>query len=414
MKRNSEFLILSPSRRYFLKNLMLGAFSTFASFEETLLKVEKEENRLKKGQMFYRRLGRTGLFISEISLGGSPLPDWDLFLRIIERGVNYIDTSSSYNNGNSERQIGRLFKEVGRDKVYVGTKFHLSGRWTGESIIKSVEGSLERLKTDYIDVLLIHGAENEEDLTDERVLKAFERLKKEGKYRFRGLSCHSNHHRVLRRAVDCGYYDMIQLGYNVFDMEEGKRGVEVYEDYLEESGIKGLLNFSRAKDVGIIAMKTLKIGGKRQNLEKYKTGSISLFQAMLKWVLENRNITSVVTEMLTYEQMAEDLAASGTSLTNEERRNLFRHVAENSSDYCHLCGLCQRICPSQVKTTAILRSLAYHENYGKIHLAKETYSQLKPEETASFCQRCGKCERACPYGVSVQKKIREAQRILIG
>ena len=60
--------------------------------------------------MVYRRLGRTGLLISEISLGGSPLPDERLFFRLIERGINYIDASESYENGNVERLIGRAFK----------------------------------------------------------------------------------------------------------------------------------------------------------------------------------------------------------------------------------------------------------------------------------------------------------------
>jgi predicted aldo/keto reductase-like oxidoreductase len=400
-----------PSRRVFLKNLIfMTSSATLASAKPFL--GEKENNRLKKGEMFYRRLGRTNLLVSEISLGGSPVPEEALLHQIIERGVNYIDTSCTYMNGNSERMIGRLCKSIGRDKVYVGTKFHLRRNWNEESIIDSVNGSLRRLDTDYIDVLLVHGARNEEHLTDERVIGAFEKLKKQGKYRFRGLSCHTNHHRVVKKAVECGYYDMIQLGYNVFDIQDTEKEIKTYDDYLGESGIRHLISLASSKNVGIIAMKTLKVGGRRQNLAKYKTGNTSLFQAMLKWALENKNLSSAVIEMLTYEEMEEDLSVVGLPLSEEERKNLFCYVAENSEDFCHTCGLCQESCPSSIKTTEILRYLAYHEGYGKRALAKKAYSKLKPEQTAFSCQDCGECEKACLYGVAVRKRIREAHRIL--
>jgi uncharacterized protein len=361
--------------------------------------------------MWYRRLGRTGLFISEISLGGSPLPDWSLFREIIERGVNYVDTSTSYGNGNSERQIGRLFKEAGRDKAFVCTKVHLRGSWNEESILSSVEGSLRRLQTDYLDVLSIHGAERPEELVDEKVTGAFERLKKEGKCRFIGLSCHSNHESVVRTAVDCGRYDMVQVGYNIFDIEEPSQNVETYDDYLGVSRMRDLIEFAASREVGVVAMKTLKVGGRRQNLDRYRTGTSSLFQAMLKWVLENRHVSSAVTEMLNREQMEEDLAVPGTAATSEERSALLRHVAEAGRDYCRLCGRCRKRCPSHLATTDILRFLAYHESYGKTAAARSGYSRLPAAETALGCRDCGLCEKACPYGVQIRAGLSKAQAI---
>lgn len=403
---------LPQSRRQFIKNLACAASSAAVSSLKPLSVQGTGAHRIKKGDMYYRRLGRTNLFVSEISLGGSPIPEDPILYKAFERGVNYIDTSHDYMNGNSERKIGKLCTDVGRGNIYVATKFHIRGKWDAQSIIDSVNGSLQRLKSDYIDVLLIHGAENEADLTEEKVISAFEKLKKEGKYRFRGLSCHSNHHRVVKRAVECGYYDMIQLAYNVFDIQEAERDIKVYDDYLGESGIRHIISLAHSKDVGIIAMKTLKVGGKRQNLDRYKTGTTSLLQAMLKWVLENENVTSAVTEMLSFEQLEEDLSAVGNPLSASERKNLFRFVAENSHNYCHLCGLCQSSCPARVKTTTILQVLAYYENYGKEIAAKRAYAQLKPHHTALSCLNCGECERECPYRVSVRMRIREAQRVL--
>jgi predicted aldo/keto reductase-like oxidoreductase len=363
--------------------------------------------------MWYRRLGRTGLYISEISLGGSPLPDPSLFREIVERGVNYVDTSTSYGNGNSERQIGRFFKEAGRDKLFVCTKFHLRGGWDGNSILRSVEGSLLRLQTDYVDILAVHGADRPEDLVDEKVTAAFERLKKEGKTRFCGLSCHSNHDRVVRTAVDCGRYDMVQVGYNVFDIEEPSQNVETYDDYLGVSRMRDLIRYAASHEVGVIAMKTLKVGGRRQNLDRYRTGTSSLFQAMLKWVLEDRHVSSAVTEMLNRQQMEEDLAAVGVPLTSEERSALWLHVAENGRDYCRLCGRCHEQCPSRIAISDILRFLAYQENYGKAAAARTGYSALSPAETALGCRDCGSCEKACPYGVRIRAKIKKAHAVLV-
>lgn len=368
--------------------------------------------RLQKDGMFYRRLGRTDLLVSEISLGSSPLPDPTLLRALVDRGVNYIDTSHNYENGNAERQIGRLIKDVGRDKVRVATKFHVSDRDTSASIVASAHGSLRRLGTDTIDVLMIHGAETADVLVDERVLAAYEQLKREGAYRFRGLSCHANHDEVVRKAVTCGLYDMVQVGYNVFDIQETARDVETYPDYLGASGIRGLLELAHSRDVGVIAMKTLKVGGRRQNLEKYKTGTASLYQAMLKWVLADARVASAVTEILNRQQMEEDLGAAGAKLAAAERTTLVRYVRENGKDYCHGCARCKRACPSGVATTAILHALAYHESYGKTDRARDSYASLGSGEKASACRDCGECEKACPYGVAVRSRVREAGRIL--
>jgi predicted aldo/keto reductase-like oxidoreductase len=159
-------------------------------------------------------------------------------------------------------------------------------------------------------------------------------------------------------------------------------------------------------------MKTLKVGGRRQNLERYRAGTSSVFQAMLKWVLENRDVSSAVTEILNREQMEEDLAVVGTALTPAEKSALWLHVAENNRDYCRLCGRCRERCPSGIATTDVLRFLAYDESYGKTAPARSGYRGLPPARTLAACRDCGACEKACPYGVRIRARLRAAHAIL--
>jgi hypothetical protein len=404
-----------PGRRSFLKTLAAGTAAAVAGRSLPVFGQERPSPALPVGPgkivrdgMVYRRLGRTGLHISEISLGGSPLPDERLLFRLIERGINYLDTSESYENGNVERLAGRAFKAFGRDRIMVHTRFHLRDRSTEAGIIASVEASLRRLGTDRVEVLGIHGVEDPKDLTDGRVLGAFEKLKAQGKFLFRGVTCHVNQHTVVPEAVASGLYDMVQIGYNVFDIQETEKDVKAYSDYLGESGVRRLIDLAAAKDVGVTAMKVLKVGGRRQDLAGTATGGTTLFQAMLKWALADDRVAAVVTEILNESQMEEDLAVVGRPLTAADRRVLHDHVAANTRGTCHFCGLCQAACPAGVRTADISRSLTYAESYGKTERARSEYRGISGERGARACRDCGACERACPYGVPVRDRTRHA------
>jgi predicted aldo/keto reductase-like oxidoreductase len=422
-----DLLDHSPKRRVLLQRLAAGASASLAlhapgaslgaSPDDTARaegKIQAAPSRRREGDMVYRRLGRTNLWISEISLGGSPLPDERLLFGLLDRGVNYIDMSDSYENGNAERKTGRAVKRFGRDKIHIHTRFHLQGPWTEASIIASVEGSMRRLAVDNVDILGIHGVEKPEHLTDDRILGAFEKLKTRGIYRFRGLTCHVNSHAVIPRAVESGLYDMVQIGYNVFDIQETEKNVQTYSDYLGESGIRKLIDLCRTRDIGVTAMKVLKIGGRRQTLTADQTAG-GLFPAMLKWALENDHVASVVTEILNEEQMEQDLGAVGKSLTVAERRRLYEHVAVNTRDYCHFCGSCEVACPAGMPTARMSRSLVYLESYGKPDRAVEEYRGALGEGTsAPVCADCGACERACPYGLPVRARTRRAKALKSG
>jgi len=403
------------NRRTFIKRSALTVIGTQLPAAALLAQgdeKEKEKGSVKtqEGGMLYRSLGKTGLKLSEISLGGSPVPPEPVFVKALEMGVNYIDTSSSYMNGNSERMIGKLIKGK-RDRFHVATKVHTGrkGRSRKELILEA-EGSLARLGSDYVDIMLVHGASSPEILADEEVLAAFEKLKKDGKIRFTGASCHRDPVKVLSPAIESGLYDMVTIGYNAYSGIGVKDG-EKYDDYLAVSGIEKVISFARKKNVGVIAMKTM-AGGERQNLKRFETGGSSLAQAKLKWVLENRGVCAIITEMLSFDVLNENLSVSGKRISSREKEELEEHVKATSRGYCRMCGRCASACPSGIKIPDILRFAAYYNGYGKKLSARQAYRNLPSKRTVSGCEKCGRCEAGCPFEVRVVEKLGYAHAML--
>ena len=184
---------------------------------------------------FYRRLGRTGLKVSPVCLGtdnfANPTPE-DESARIIDcaidNGINLIDTSNSYADGECENIIGRALKANGRrDDVILATKVHYPVGRKGindrgnsrKHIIKACEDSLQRLQTDYIDIYQTHRVCLDTDL--EETLGALTDLQRQGKIRYCG-STTSPSWKIAQSALLSEYKNLIrmvseQLPYNLLD-----------------------------------------------------------------------------------------------------------------------------------------------------------------------------------------------------
>ena len=152
--------------------------------------------------MEHRTLGRTGMYVSPLCLGAMMFGDWgnqdhDESIRIIHRaldaGLNFIDTADVYSRGESEEIVGKALADGRRDSVVLATKVHgtmgddpnqfgNSRRW----IVKEVENSLRRLKTDWIDLYQIHRPEHDTDIDE--TLGALSDLMHQGKVRAIGSS----------------------------------------------------------------------------------------------------------------------------------------------------------------------------------------------------------------------------------
>jgi aryl-alcohol dehydrogenase-like predicted oxidoreductase len=184
----------------------------------------------RKGDMLYRKLGRTGEQVSAIGMGGfhlgqDRLSDKDslrLIRSAIDRGITFMDNSWDYHEGRSEIRMGKALKDGYRQKVFLMTK--IDGR-TKEVAARQIETCLERLQTDHIDLVQHHEIIRFDDpdriFAEGGANEAMVEAKKAGKIRFIGFTGHKDPHihlYMLKVAADHGFhFDTAQMPLNVMD-----------------------------------------------------------------------------------------------------------------------------------------------------------------------------------------------------
>jgi aryl-alcohol dehydrogenase-like predicted oxidoreductase len=180
--------------------------------------------------MLYRDLGRTGERVSAIGLGGWHLGlshvDEKLSIRIVrsavDRGVTFMDNSWDYNDGASEKRMGKALRDGYRDKVFLMTK--IDGR-SKEEATRQLDESLTRLQTDRIDLVQHHEVIRFEDphriFDDEGANAALIQARRAGKIRYIGFTGHKDPHihlHTLEVAREHGFtFDTVQMPLNVMD-----------------------------------------------------------------------------------------------------------------------------------------------------------------------------------------------------
>jgi aryl-alcohol dehydrogenase-like predicted oxidoreductase len=194
-----------------------------------------------------RRLGRTGFTVSALGLGTSEFGQKRTALKLVasilggalDDGLNVIDTAACY--GNSEELIGRAVGHRRQD-FYILTKCgHASGLdfqdWTPLLIEPSIDRSLVRLRTDYLDVVQLHSCDVEQ-LRQGDLIEALRRARDKGKTRCIG---YSGDGKAALYAAQCGAFDTIQISVSIADQE----------------AIEMVLPAARERDIGIIAKRPI-------------------------------------------------------------------------------------------------------------------------------------------------------------
>ncbi len=205
----------------------------------------------KKTILPHRMLGKTGVEVSALILGGvagmkqppsDELIPAELANAALDAGINYFDTAPAYNKGQSEKNYGEVLAQR-RNEVFLATK---TGQRSYDGAMRDVEESLQRLRTDHVDLLQVHGARKDEDVEawgkPDGVLKAFEKLRDQKVIRFIGVTGHESAE-TMRKAIELYEFDTILT---TFNPTEKRR---LYQTLV--------LPVAKKKNMGILAMKVM-------------------------------------------------------------------------------------------------------------------------------------------------------------
>jgi len=348
-------------------------------------------------------LGKTGLEISEIGFGSSSSQDSDLVRYAYDRGVTYFDTAESYRFGWSEEAMGLGLKGI-RDRVVLASKTKAGANDTAADMMLALEGSLQRLQTDYLDIYFNHAVNHVERMQNEEWARFTEKAKEQGKIRFRGMSGHGSRlASCLDYAIDQDLVDVILCAYNFGeDPDIYAKLRHTFHFVAIQSELPPVLDKARKKNIGVIAMKTL-MGAKLNDMRQFESTDRSYAQAALRWVLASDRVDAAIISMTSLAKIDEYVQASGQrDSVVGDAQILGRYLALQSGQYCHHgCNHCEGACPVDVPIAEVLRTRMYDVDYGNKALAIEDYAKLG--EPASVCASCKSraCENACPYGIPI-------------
>jgi uncharacterized protein len=353
----------------------------------------------------YRRLGRTGFEISDISFGSSRLRTGEerLVHHALDRGINYFDSADGYTGGASERVLGKALKGR-RDRVHLVSKTKSGASTAHTELMSTLEESLLRLDTDYVDVYLNHAVNDVDRLQNPEWGEFVERAKAEGKVRATGMSGHAGRLiTCLDYAIDNNLADVILVAYN-FGQDPAfyEQFTRSFDFVAMQPDLPRVLEKAKAKDVGVVTMKTL-MGARLNDMRPYETGGATFAQAAFRWVLSNPNVDALVISMTDASLIDEYLGASGSSAVTARDVELLRHYAKlNGTSYCrHACNDCEGACPYGVPIADVLRTRMYATDYQDRAFARSEYAALSGD--ASACLGCSgqPCRNACTHGLPI-------------
>ena len=217
--------------------------------------------------------------------------------------------------------------------------------------MRTLEGSLKRLQTDYIDVYFNHAVNDVKSLQNPEFYAFIERAKQQGKIRYVGLSGHAGRLiECLEYAIGTGKFDVMLVAYNFGqDPSFTQRFTSSFDFVATHPQLPRMLEKAKAAGMGVIAMKTLR-GARLNDMRPYEQSGATFAQSAFRWVLANRHVDALVVTMHTPAQVDEFVVASGgRTVTGEEVRLLQRYVALHDNTYCRpLCNTCEASCPDHV------------------------------------------------------------------
>lgn len=366
--------------------------------------------------MHKRILGRTGLEVSILGLGGFHLLEISaadgrtLLNCYLDAGGNYVETAPEYGAGESERKIGQAIAGR-RDEYVLATKAHLRDR---DSAALLLDQSLRHLHTDHVDILFMHHvqkpAELEQILSEGGALRAAEAARDAGKTRFIGISNHG-HPELVLEALNHYPFDVVMINFNYYDRFNFSA--------IEEELLPRLLELK----IGIVGMKAVGDGLLWRSAQQAFRYAWSL---PIHVMVAGMNTQALLEQDLAY-------AESFVSMSGEERERWFADAPELGTYVCRQCDKCLP-CPAEVDIPYVFELEGWYDRqmwdgivrdpgdywlrnglrfwFDNQDRARAAYASLPVK--ADVCTDCGECQVRCPYHLPVTDKLRHAHYKLTG
>ncbi len=326
----------------------------------------------------FKVLGRTGLKVSAVGCGTNVLrmqtqENADRVLNYaLDKGINFIETGRPY--GPTEEMIGKAISHR-RDDFFIAAKtIHHSY----EEALKEVAGSLEALRTSYIDlyeVIFGRSEELERILSPQGALKGLLKAKETGSIGFVGVGGHRPD--LLAEALVRGDFDTVLFHFNM----------------AQPYALGDLIPTARRLGAGTMVMRPI------------GHGALAPAAKSLRFPLACPGVDLVLCGMYSLQEVDEDLAAAEPQPTDDEWSRLLAEVEALRNTGCRLCEHCSP-CPKGISIGYIMTYIRYRSKYS---LLPQTEEDWRPRaEKAEECDGCGLCEKRCPYSLSIIPIVREA------
>ncbi len=354
-----------------------------------------------------RTLGRTALQVSIVGFGGTWISQLstdeavNVVQRAFELGINYFDTAKL--DGDSEEKIGAALKDV-RDECVLATK--TASRTKSESLA-DFKTSLRRLKTDRLDLIQLHGIDDEKTLEKAMgpngSLGMCKKARSEGLVDYIGITSHKP--RVLIKAIKTNEFDTVLVPLNVVTRQALEALIPLAKELEIGVAIMKPLSAKTSKLITCLYEPSLSLLSDEPELKTLLgQDKRSMVHNALRFVLA-QDVSVVVTGFKSIEEVetAAKVGENYGGLTRDEKN---RFSAQFDRKYCRDCGLCLP-CPQNVDIAAILRFHTLYTTYGLKNWAQKLYNGLEVDVTN--CTECGECEPKCPYKLPIISLLKEAQ-----
>ena len=378
--------------------------------------------------MRYRTLGKTGLSVSEIGLGGEWLERHNtqeceaIIRRCEEQGINILDCWMSEPNVRSN--IGAALRGH-REKWYI--QGHIGSTWQNGQYVRTRDlpqvksafaDLLQRLQTDYIDLGMIHYVDRTDDwdtVLHGGFLNYVQELKATGVIRHIGLSTHNP--AIARLAAESGFVEMILFSINpAFDLLPQTDNIENYFAETYDESLQGiaperaeLYRLCEQNNVGITVMKGF-AGGRLFSAERSPFGVALTPVQCLHYCLTRPAVAAVMAGFDTVAQVDEAVAYETATQEEKDYATVLagapRHAFHGQCTYCGHC----RPCPKNIDIAMVnkLYDLAAMQPQVPASL-REHYLALGA--TAADCIGCRACETRCPFGVPVAQRMKRTAEL---